>query len=115
MDGTFIDTVKMQFFHSFRTGNVVLDTLITGLIITASAYLASTLRRSLEEIGSHGIWEMLVGLVGLRYNTITLTGRVVRGGAGAESSRVDFSSTFKAVLEQIKDLQKELTLSLIHI
>ena len=34
-----METMKSSFLFSFRTGNLVMDTLITGIIIMCSSYL----------------------------------------------------------------------------
>ena len=36
-----METMKSSFIHNFRTGNVVIDTLVTGLIIMMSSYILS--------------------------------------------------------------------------
>ena len=104
MDTTFLETVKMQFTHSFRTGNVVFDTLITGLVIMASSYLMTNLRSSAESLTRLGLWEKILIILGLNYNRITLQGRVIRQGARTDP---DFSAKFKAVLEQIQALKND--------
>ncbi len=39
------ETIKSSFLFNFRTGNLVVDTLITGLIIMCSSYLLNLAQR----------------------------------------------------------------------
>jgi hypothetical protein len=39
------ETIKSSFLFNFRTGNLVADTLITGLIIMCSSYLLNLVQR----------------------------------------------------------------------
>eukprot|EP00092_Neocalanus_flemingeri_P053794 GFUD01063294.1.p1 GENE.GFUD01063294.1~~GFUD01063294.1.p1 ORF type:complete len:585 (+),score=121.15 GFUD01063294.1:23-1777(+) len=112
MDRNFMETVKMQFTHTFRTGNVVIDTLITGLVIMTSTYLMTNLRSFLESLNNQWLWERVLLFMGLRYNKITLNGRVIR--EGAKRTKVEFTPKFEAVLEQIQALQND-TAGVFHV
>ena len=81
---TFLETAKMQFMHSFRTGNVVLDTIITGLVILASSFLMANLRTFGEGLGRLSLWDKL--LLSLVFDT---TGSPSMGGL---SGRVQIPS-----------------------
>ena len=43
-----METVKSSFIYNFRTGNVVIDTMVTGLIIMFSSYLLTFVQKLLD-------------------------------------------------------------------
>ena len=51
-----METMKSSFIHNFRTGNVVIDTLVTGLIIMMSSYILS-LANSLLNLDIMGVFK----------------------------------------------------------
>jgi hypothetical protein len=93
-----LETLKSSFLFNFRTGNVMVDTFVTGLIIMFSTYLfnlGSDLFKNLD----YKHW--------LRWYTmkdraqITISGRKLQG---ADNTRLEYSTNFFAVLYQIKKL-----------
>ena len=89
--------MKSSFLFNFRTGNVMLDTMITGFIIMISTYLlnfANQIFNSLD-FSSWGKWSLK------KKAKITISGKKL---SGADSTRLQYSTNFFAVLFQIKKL-----------
>ena len=94
-----LETLKFQLLHSFRTGNLMVDTLVAGIIITCSSYIFDRLRLILNIPLS---LSCLVDFVLRRKTTeIVIRGEKIRTGT---STRSEFSEKFKAVLHQVKNL-----------
>jgi len=92
-----LETMKSSFLFNFRTGNVMLDTMITGFIIMISTYLlnfANQIFNSLD-FASWGKWSLK------KKAKITISGKKL---SGADSTRLQYSTNFFAVLFQIKKL-----------
>ena len=92
-----LETMKSSFLFKFRTGNVMLDTMITGFIIMISTYLlnfANQIFNSLD-FASWGKWSLK------KKAKITISGKKL---SGADSTRLQYSTNFFAVLFQIKKL-----------
>merc|ERR1711963_552514 len=92
-----LETIKSSFLFNFRTGNVMLDTMITGFIIMISTYLlnfANQIFNSLD-FASWGKWN------GKSQSKITISGKKLQG---TDSTRLQYSTNFFAVLYQIKKL-----------
>ena len=54
-----LETLKSSFLFNFRTGNVMIDTMITGFIIMVSTYLfnaASKVFNNLDMFSWYGSW-----------------------------------------------------------
>jgi len=88
--------LENQFQFSFRTGNVIIDTMIAGMLITTTTYLFSMIRKLCIN------YEFLVSLVGIRYNKIIISGKLVKKNPKNEIEEADFSIKFKAILHQIR-------------
>ena len=94
-----LETLKFQLLHSFRTGNLLVDTLVAGIIITCSSYIFDRLRLIVNIPLS---LSCLVDFVLRRKTTeIVIRGEKIRTGT---STRSEFSEKFKAVLHQVKNL-----------
>ena len=92
------ETLKSLFLFSFRTGNIVLDTLLTGIIIRLSTHfhsLANTMA-SWDILRS-----LLTWLTHKKVNTIVITGKQVQG---EQNTRLEYSTNFFALFHQIKQL-----------
>ena len=98
--GTYIlETLKSSLLFNFHTGNAVFDTFVTGIIICLSTYLMS-LTGKLQEFDFREWFEYLRGNTDA-YNEITISGKKMEG---ARSTRCNYSTTFHALLYQIKKL-----------
>jgi len=92
-----METVKSSFIYNFRTGNVVIDTMVTGLIIMFSSYLLTFVQKLLDmDLASLFHW------IKYRHTAkIVITGRKMQG---MNNTRLEYSTNFFAVLHQIKKL-----------
>jgi len=99
MDGGLGDIQRImenQFQFSFRTGNVIIDTMIAGMLITTISYLFSIVRNTCIN------QEFLLSLFGIRYNKIIISGKPSKKNPKNEMEEADFSIRFKAILHQIR-------------
>jgi hypothetical protein len=91
--------VEYQFLNSFRTGNIVLDSFITGFIIaittTAFFYLKAILFNWQQYM------DRALSLVGMKTNKIVITWKVSKPG----EEKVNSSRRFDAILHQVMRLQ----------
>ena len=55
-----LETLKSSLLFNFRTGNIAIDTLITGLIICLSTYLIN-LASKIQNIDYHALFVKLFG------------------------------------------------------
>ena len=97
--GYLLETLKSSLLFNFHTGNVVLDTLVTGIIICFSTYLMS-LASKLQEFDVRAWLDFLIFGPSTR-NEITISGKKLEG---ANSTKCNYSTTFQALLYQIKKL-----------
>jgi len=92
-----METVKSSFIYNFRTGNVAIDTVVTGLIIMFSSYLLSLINNIVNmDLSSLLNW--------IKYKNsakIVITGKKLQG---INNTRLEYSTNFFAVLHQIKKL-----------
>ena len=88
--------LENQFQFSFRTGNVILDSMIAGMILTATTYLFSLVRNSTIN------YEFFLSMLGISYNKIIISGKPVKLNPKNEMDMADFTIKFKAVLLQVK-------------
>jgi len=90
------ETIKSSFIYNFRTGNVMLDTVLTGLIIMFTTQIINFISNFFR-MDFWTYWE------GLKSNDskIIITGKKVQG---MHSTRLEYSTNFFAVLHQIKKL-----------
>ena len=94
-----LETLKSSFLFNFRTGNVMIDTFVTGLIIMVSTYLLNVFNNLFHkfDITQWADWFQ----VGKKRSQITISGKKLQG---TESTRLQYSTNFFAVLYQIKKL-----------
>jgi hypothetical protein len=98
MDQTqILETLKSNFLFNFRTGNVMVDTIVTGLIIMLSTYLLN-LSNNLFNFD----WSSWFGNLSLTKEArIVISGRKLQG---TNQTRLEYSTNFFAILHQIKKL-----------
>jgi hypothetical protein len=98
MDQTqILETLKSNFLFNFRTGNVMVDTIVTGLIIMLSTYLLN-LSNNLFNFD----WSAWFGNLSLTKEArIVISGRKLQG---TNQTRLEYSTNFFAILHQIKKL-----------
>jgi len=92
-----LETLKSSFLFNFRTGNVMIDTFLTGFIIMISTSLVNYASKLFNgfDIFSWNKWTVP------KKSKITISGKKLQG---AESTRLQYSTNFFAVLYQIKKL-----------
>lgn len=93
-----METLKSSLLFNFHTGNIVLDTFVTGFIICLSTYLMS-MASKLQDIDIRGWFSFL--FESGSFNEITICGKKMEG---ARSTKLNYSTTFHALLYQIKKL-----------
>ena len=95
-----LETLKFQLLQGFRTGNIILDTMIAGLVISCSGYIFERLRLLFN------IPMDLSGLVDsvLRRKTHEIIIRGRKTQTGQQDTKNEFSQRFMAVLHQVKKL-----------
>ena len=94
-----METLKSSFLFNFRTGNVMVDTIVTGFIIMISTYLLNVFNGLFSKFDLNhwqSWWQ-----VAKRRSQITISGKKLQG---TESTRLQYSTNFFAVLYQIKKL-----------
>jgi hypothetical protein len=98
MDQTqILETLKSNFLFNFRTGNVMVDTFVTGLIIMLSTYMLN-LSNNLFNFD----WSSWIGNWHLAKEArIVISGRKLQG---SHQTRLEYSTNFFAILHQIKKL-----------
>jgi hypothetical protein len=98
MDQTqILETLKSNFLFNFRTGNVMVDTFVTGIIIMLSTYLLN-LSNNLFNCN----WSSWIGNWHLAKEArIVISGRKLQG---SHQTRLEYSTNFFAILHQIKKL-----------
>jgi len=94
-----LETLKSSLLFSFHTGNVVVDTFVTGFIICVSTYLVSLVSK-FQDVDFRGWLNCIFG-ESHTFNEITISGKKTEG---AHSTRLQYSDTFHAILYQIKKL-----------
>ena len=97
--GYILETLKSSLLFNFHTGNAVLDTFVTGIIICVSTYLM-TLASKLQDVDFREWFGLMFGTSD-GYNEITISGKKMEG---QHSTRCNYSTTFHALLHQIKKL-----------
>ena len=88
--------LENQFQFSFRTGNVIIDSMIAGLVLTATTYLFNFVRNTSIN------YEFFFSLLGIAYNKIIISGKPVKLNPKNEMDVADFTVKFKAILLQVK-------------
>ena len=94
-----LETLKFQLLQGFRTGNLILDTMVAGLIISCSGYILDQFRLLLNIPLSLSC--LVDFILGRKTHEITIRGQKIQTGA---ATRNEFSQKFKAVLHQVKKL-----------
>jgi len=92
-----METIKSSFIYSFKSGNVVIDTMVTGIIIMCSSYLLTFANRLMELDFS----KLLQWYSYRKTSRIVITGKKLQG---MHNTRLEYSTNFFAVLHQIKKL-----------
>merc|ERR1719245_2001968 len=93
-----LETIKSSFLFNFRTGNVMLDTMVT-IIIMLSTYLLNIFNNLFSKFDINTLTKMW--LTGKSVSKITISGKKLQG---TNSTRLQYSTNFFAVLYQIKKL-----------
>jgi hypothetical protein len=96
------ETIKTTFQHTFRTGNVLWDTVINYIIIMFVGYVTIQLGFIMGSFSLKGIKNGLLFQFGFRKQSIRITGMITRTG---DKHWPTFSPRFKAVLFRIKKLE----------
>jgi len=94
-----LETIKSSFLFNFRTGNVMLDTMVTGIIIMLSTYLLNIFNNLFSKFDINYLTK--IWLTGKSVSKITISGKKLQG---TNSTRLQYSTNFFAVLYQIKKL-----------
>jgi len=94
-----IETLKSSFLFNFRTGNVMIDTMLTGFIIMFSTYIFNFANRifsgDLSFFGKFVQWDFK------KKASIIVSGKKLQGD---RDTRLEYSTNFFAILHQIKKL-----------
>jgi len=98
---TIIETAKQSFLFTFKTGNMVLDTVISGIIIMLASYVTTNIGNVARFFSLRGLQEVLFQIIGLTKNQITIKGMITRT---ADANRAEFSPKFMAIFHHIKKL-----------
>merc|ERR1719245_2918648 len=93
-----LETIKSSFLFNFRTGNVMLDTMVT-IIIMLSTYLLNIFNNLFSKFDINYLTKMW--LTGKSVSKITISAKKLQG---TNSTRLQYSTNFFAVLYQIKKL-----------
>ena len=94
-----LETLKFQLLQGFRTGNLILDTMVAGLIISCSGFIFDHLRCLINIPLSLSC--LVDFILGRKVHEITIRGQKIQTGA---ATRNEFSQKFRAVLHQVKKL-----------
>jgi len=94
-----IETLKSSFLFNFRTGNVMIDTVVTGFIIMLTTYVFNLF----NGIFKNREWEKLFRswCSEEKKSKIVISGKKLQG---TDNTRLEYSTNFFAVLYQIKKL-----------
>ena len=94
------EMIKSSFLFNFRTGNVMVDTFMTGMVIILSTYLFNLTQQLVT-----GEWDLMRFVrfwSSFKKNSnIVISGKKVHG---ANNTRLEYSTNFFAILHQIKKL-----------
>ena len=103
-----LEMIKSSFLFNFRTGNVIVDTFLTGMIIMLSTYLFNLTQRLVT--GDLDLMRLV-----RFWNSFKQTSSIVISGKklqGSNNTRLEYSTNFFAILHQIKKL--DCVISQIH-
>merc|ERR1712082_449036 len=94
------EMIKSSFLFNFRTGNVMVDTFVTGTIIMMSTYLFNLTQQLVTQdwnlMRLAGSWCSLK-----QTSSIVISGKKLQG---SNNTRLEYSTNFFAILHQIKKL-----------
>ena len=93
------EALKFQLLQSFRTGNIILDTIIAGLIISCSGYIFDQLRLLIKT--PWNLSGLLDFVLGRKTHEIVIRGQKIQRGTDVKN---EFSDMFMAVLHKVKKL-----------
>merc|ERR1711953_164497 len=96
-----LETIKSSFLFNFRTGNVMIDTMVTGVIIMLSTYLLNIFNNLFSKFDINYLTK--IWLTGKSVSKITISGKKLQG---TNSTRLQYSTNFFAVLYQISELSE---------
>eukprot|EP00092_Neocalanus_flemingeri_P034878 GFUD01037953.1.p1 GENE.GFUD01037953.1~~GFUD01037953.1.p1 ORF type:complete len:647 (+),score=163.85 GFUD01037953.1:84-2024(+) len=96
------ETVKTTFQHTFKTGNIIWDTIINSIIIMFVGYATTWIGYVIRSVSLERIKGTLLFCLGFRKQSISITGMITRTG---DKHWPTFSQRFKAVLYKIKKLE----------
>ena len=100
MDDTeILETLKSSFMFNFRTGNVMIDTLVTGLVIMLSTYFLNMFNKLWRNLSLSAFFNKYANVK--NQAKIVISGKKLQGDNG---TRLEYSTNFFAVLYQIKKL-----------
>ena len=71
-----LETIKSSFLFNFRTGNVMVDTMVTGLIIMLSTYLLNIFNTLISKFD---LSELTKKWNGKEVSKITISGKKLQG------------------------------------
>eukprot|EP00092_Neocalanus_flemingeri_P032083 GFUD01034871.1.p1 GENE.GFUD01034871.1~~GFUD01034871.1.p1 ORF type:complete len:534 (+),score=150.62 GFUD01034871.1:176-1777(+) len=97
-DQQIIETLKSSFLFNFRTGNVMIDTFVTGLIIMLSTYVFNMFNNVFKTCD----WSNM-----FNWHTSKNQAKIIISGKklqGTDNTRLEYSTNFFAILYQIKKL-----------
>ena len=94
-----LETLKFQLLQSFRTGNLILDTMVAGLIISCSGFIFERLRLLVNIPLSLSC--LMDFILRRKTHEIIIRGQKIQTGT---ATRNEFSQKFKAVLHQVRNL-----------
>jgi hypothetical protein len=99
---TIVETIKTTFQHTFKTGNILFDTMINATIIMIAGFATTWVGTVLSDFSFRSIQERFLNMFGFRRQEIIITGMITRTD---DKHWPTFSQRFKAVLHQIKKLK----------
>ena len=75
---TIVETIKTTFQHTFKTGNILIDTMINATIIMVAGFAATGVGTMLQDFSLRGIFERFLNFFGVRRQEIIITGMITR-------------------------------------
>ena len=101
-DETMTETIKTTFQHTFKTGNILIDTVINATNIMVVGFATTSVGSLLQDFSLRRIFERILNLFGIRKQEIVINGMITRTD---DKHWPNFSERFKAVLYKIKKLK----------
>ena len=103
---SYIDSVKMTIFNTFKTGDAALDSFITALIIALIGYIVTYFQRDQKNINVFKFIKQMFTFCLYKKNVIVLEGKNcsgIIGYAGGYCSSSAYSDRFKAIWDYIEN------------